>query len=74
MALEREARTAQRLGEITAAVEPAQLAFELHAFVQEANLRRQLFGEPDAFQRARAAVAASFERVTTARPSNGDRK
>ncbi len=74
VALEREARTARRLGEIAATLEPAQLAFELHAFVQEANLRRQLFGEPDAFQRARAAVAASFERVKTAPPSNGDRK
>jgi AcrR family transcriptional regulator len=51
--LEREARTARRLGEISA--DPEDLAFRLHAFVQEANWRRQLFDDPAAFDRARRA-------------------
>jgi AcrR family transcriptional regulator len=54
--LVREARTARRLGELRASVDPARLAFQLHAFVQEANLCRRLLDDRDAFARARAAV------------------
>lgn len=36
--------------------EPRQLAFELYALVQGANSAAQLFGDPEAFRRARAAV------------------
>ena len=36
--------------------DPAQLVFEVHALVQGANARYQLFGEKDAFERARRAV------------------
>ena len=36
--------------------DPAQLVFEIHALVQGANARYQLFGEKDAFDRARRAV------------------
>ena len=36
--------------------DPVQLVFEVHALVQGANARYQLFGEKDAFARARRAV------------------
>jgi AcrR family transcriptional regulator len=64
-AIEAEARLAQRLGEIGEGEEPAQLAFELHAYVQEANWSNQLLEREDAFVRARRAVA---DRLLNARP------
>jgi AcrR family transcriptional regulator len=48
-ALESEARTA-------GAAEPKQLAFELQSLAQGANFAFQLFGDRDAFSRARAAI------------------
>jgi AcrR family transcriptional regulator len=51
-ALEREGRAA-------GVEDPGQLAFELHAIAQGANLNFQLFGERKAFRRARVA----FERL-----------
>ena len=63
--LSAESRLAQRTGEIDSGVDPEQLAFELHAFVQEANWSYQLLGRRDAFSRARAAVA---ERLARAAP------
>ena len=51
-AIQAEARLAQRLGEVTEIEDPAQLAFELHAFVQEANWAFQLLRRKDAFDRA----------------------
>lgn len=54
--LEAEIALALRLGELDAGEEPAQLAFELHALVQEANWARQLLDRPDAFDRARRGV------------------
>lgn len=53
-----EARLAQRLGEIREDIDPTQLAFELHVFVQEANWASQLLKHEDAFDRARTAVQA----------------
>lgn len=64
-ALRDEARLAQRLGEIRHDIEPAQLAFELHAFVQEANWAWQLLEHEDAFDRARRAVHSRLESVAT---------
>jgi AcrR family transcriptional regulator len=61
-----EAHLAQRLGEISREVEPAQLAFELHAFVQEANWAFQLLEHEDAFSRARAAVKSCLARAAAA--------
>jgi len=58
-----EARLAQRLGEIADAEDPAQLAFELHAYVQEANWSFQLLRREDAFTRARRAVSDRIERA-----------
>lgn len=68
--LAEEVRLAQRLGELDADQEPEQLAFELHAFVQEANWAKQLLGREDAFERARRAVGARLERSAEATSSS----
>ncbi|MGH9544360.1 MAG: hypothetical protein ACRD23_04015, partial [Terriglobales bacterium] len=39
-------------------VDPVQLAFELHAFVQEANWAFKLFIDKSAFSHARQAIAS----------------
>ena len=54
--LEHEAETARADGELDEAVDPAQLAFEIHAFVQEANWAFQLHGDGEAFRRAHRAI------------------
>lgn len=61
VALEAEARLAIRLGELRADLEPASFAFSLHALVQEANLRRSLFQDAEAFDQARALAVAAFD-------------
>ncbi len=58
-----EARLAQRLGEISTDLDPMQIAFELHAFVQEANWAWQLLEQVDAFDRARTSVDACLSRA-----------
>jgi AcrR family transcriptional regulator len=62
-AIQSEARLAQRLGEIGEGEDPEQLAFELHAYVQEANWSFQLLRREDAFMRARRAIS---DRITRA--------
>jgi len=62
-AIQNEARLAQRLGEIGRGEDPEQLAFELHAYVQEANWSFQLLRRQDAFLRARRAVSDRIERA-----------
>ncbi len=52
-ALEQEAREAQHRRQIQPGVDCAQLAFEVHALVQEANWAYQLLGDRRAFDRAR---------------------
>ena len=42
--------------EIRASIDPAQFAFELHAYVQEANWAFKLFNDKSAFVRARRAI------------------
>jgi len=59
-ALEEQATLAVRLGELAPATDPAGLVFRLHAVVAEANWWRELFAEADAFDRARAAIAATL--------------
>jgi AcrR family transcriptional regulator len=56
-ALRNEISCAKEQNEIASATVPAQLAFELHAYVQEANWAYKLFGDKRAFSRARGAVA-----------------
>jgi len=48
---------AQSQKAIQASVNPAQLAFELHAYVQEANWAFKLFNDKSAFRFARRAIA-----------------
>ena len=54
--LNEQARLAKRLGEFAANVAPETLAFQIHALAQEANLRRELLDEGDAFAHARRAL------------------
>ena len=64
--LEEEAANAQQRGELRAVIEPAQLAFECHAVVQEANWARQLLGRTDSFDRARTAYGNRLVDAATA--------
>lgn len=59
-----EARTAHRLGELRQDVDPEQIVFRLHAFTQEANWARELFGDAKAFERARAAAEETLRDAT----------
>ena len=61
--LERRVRAAQDAGEIDPAEDPAQLAFELEAFMKMANSHTVLHGGDSAFATARRAVAARLERA-----------
>jgi AcrR family transcriptional regulator len=55
--LEDEIRFAISNGQFRSSVDAAQLAFELHAYVQEANWAFKLFNDKSAFERARRAIA-----------------
>src|SRR6516164_9419918 len=57
LALQEEIQSAQRQKEISDSVNPAQLAFELHAYVQEANWAFKLFNDKSAFRLSRRAIA-----------------
>ena len=56
-ALQQEIAFAQSRNEVQASVNPAQLAFELHAYVQEANWAFKLFNDKSAFPLSRRAIA-----------------
>ena len=60
--LETEAEVARDAGHLD--LEPAQLAFEIHAFVQEANWSFQLHGDAEAFRRAGLAMRRSIAAAT----------
>ena len=62
--LEEQARTAVRFRELRADVGPELLAFKLHAFVEEANWARELFGDATSFARARRAIAETLRDAT----------
>lgn len=55
--LEGEIRFAKADGQFRPSVDPVQLAFELHAYVQEANWAFKLFNDKRAFRLARRAIA-----------------
>jgi AcrR family transcriptional regulator len=57
VALKGEIAFARKKKQIKASVVPAQLAFELHAYVQEANWAFKLFDDKSAFSRARRAIS-----------------
>jgi AcrR family transcriptional regulator len=59
--LREEVTLARRLGELEEATDDVQLVFELHSYIVEANLARQLLGDPAAFDRARRAIASRLQ-------------
>ena len=63
VALGDEVKFAQKAGQLSRAVDPVQLAFELHAYVQEANWAFKLFNDKSAFSRARHAIARGIASV-----------
>jgi AcrR family transcriptional regulator len=63
--LAREAEGAIDAGHLDAGTDPEQLAFELHAYVQEANWAFQLHGDANAFGRARRAMDRSLRMQAT---------
>jgi AcrR family transcriptional regulator len=73
MALQAEALYARKEKQIKASVVPSQLAFELHAYVQEANWAFQLFNDNLAFSRARQAISDRLAEASASGDSS-DRK
>jgi AcrR family transcriptional regulator len=69
VALQEEIGFAQSAKEIRGSVDPAQLAFELHAYVQEANWAFKLFNDKSAFSRARRAIASRIAATTSGQSS-----
>jgi AcrR family transcriptional regulator len=64
-ALADEAGEAQLKSEIKPSVDELQLAFEVHALVQEANWACQLLGDKNVFARARSGIRERMERAAT---------
>ncbi|MFN2469192.1 MAG: TetR/AcrR family transcriptional regulator [Gaiellaceae bacterium] len=64
--LEELLREGQEQGELDAAEDPAQLAFEVHALLGMANTAFQLHGDPGSMQRARVGIR---RRLELARPA-----
>jgi AcrR family transcriptional regulator len=60
VALQDEIAFARSAKQIRSSVDPVQLAFELHAYVQEANWAFKLFNDKSAFSRARRAIASGI--------------
>lgn len=65
--LQEEIRFAQSKKEVQPSVNAAQLAFELHAYVQEANWAFKLFNDKSAFRLARRAIADRIAAVSSER-------
>ena len=63
LAIREEVRFAQKQKRIRGSIDPEQLAFELHAYVQEANWAFKLFDDQSAFTTARSAIAARIASV-----------
>jgi AcrR family transcriptional regulator len=61
--LEEQVREAQMRSEAFPDIDPGLLAFEVHAFVQEANWAWQLLREESAYARAREAIDRCLERA-----------
>jgi len=59
-AIEREVATAIKRGELAAAADPAQVAFELNALAMGANQALQLQGDREALTRARRGMARAI--------------
>jgi AcrR family transcriptional regulator len=57
---------ARELGEVRPDVDPQQLAYELDAYLDSANLRSLLGGDQSVYDRARAAIEARLDAVAAA--------
>jgi AcrR family transcriptional regulator len=64
-AIAAEVAKAESLGQLDAGGDPAQIAFEVHAFVQGANWASRLLGDEKALDRARAAIRRRLEGAAT---------
>jgi hypothetical protein len=69
VALREEIEFARSTAEVLDSIKPAQLAFELHAYVQEANWAFKLFNEKSAFLLARRAIATRIDAASVKRVS-----
>jgi AcrR family transcriptional regulator len=63
--LERAVSESQAAGHLRRSIAPVQLAFEINALEMGANWAFQLFGDPDAFTRARDAILQRFRALAT---------
>src|SRR5215469_8483522 len=63
-ALQSEINFGRSAREISPTVNPVQLAFELHAYVQEANWAFKLFNDKSAFSNARQAITSALSAVS----------
>ena len=64
-ALQEEVTIGKSRGDFPTSVNQNQLAFELHAYVQEANWAFKLFNDRAAFAVARRAIADRIERAAS---------
>jgi len=78
VALQDEIAFAKSRRQMKESAKPVQLAFELHAYVQEANWAFKLFNDKSAFLRARRAItdriASASRRVRKNGPIKGEKK
>jgi AcrR family transcriptional regulator len=70
LGLREEIAFAQSKKEILTSLKPTQLAFELHAYVQEANWAFKLFNDKSAFLLARRAIADRLAAASSKRTLN----
>ena len=70
IALQIEIAFARSAKQMRASVDPVQLAFELHAYVQEANWAFKLFDDKSAFLLARRAIADRIAAASSERSYN----
>ncbi len=56
-------RAAKEEGSLADPIDPAQLAFELNAFLEAADLLYMMLDEPDIMERARAAIQTTLARA-----------
>ncbi len=71
--LEEEITFAQSKKEVLTSLKPVQLAFELHAYVQEANWAFKLFNDKSAFLLARRAIADRLAAASSKRTLNNSK-
>ncbi len=71
--LEAEITFAQSKKEVLTSLRPAQLTFELHAYVQEANWCFKLFNDKSAFMLARRAIANRLTAASSKRTLNNSK-